>query len=82
MQFADEEHVLTTAAVATMVFPVEGTVKDIAVGPSIGAVDTPPLGTKSCLWPSMVTLSARAMPVVFFLRVLEKSAGLAQAAST
>ena len=39
-----------------------------------------PMGTKSCLWPLMVTLSARSMPVI--LRVLEKSAGPLQAAST
>ena len=32
MQSADEEYVATTAAVTMMVFPVKGTVKDIAVG--------------------------------------------------
>ena len=32
VQFAGEEHVVTTAAVATMVFPVKGTPKDVAVG--------------------------------------------------
>ena len=40
MQSADEEHVATTAAVATMMFLVKGIVKDIAVGSSTGAVDT------------------------------------------
>ena len=40
MQSADEEHVVTTAAVATMVFPVKGMVKNIAVGSSTGAADT------------------------------------------
>ena len=40
MQSADAEHVVTTAAVATMVLLVQGTVKDIAVGSATGAVDT------------------------------------------
>ena len=40
MQSADAGHVVTTAAVATMVFPVEGIVKDIAVGSSTETVDT------------------------------------------
>ena len=40
VQFADEEYVAITAAVATMVFAAKGTVKDIAVGSSTGAVDT------------------------------------------
>ena len=40
VQFADEEYVATTAAVATMVFPVKRMVKDIAAGSSSGAVDT------------------------------------------
>ena len=31
MQFADAEYVVITAAAATMVFPVQGTVEDIAV---------------------------------------------------
>ena len=39
-QFANEEHVVTTAAVVTMVFPVEGIAKDMTVGSSTGAVDT------------------------------------------
>ena len=39
MQSADEEYVATTAAVTMMVFPVKGTVKDIAVGSSTRAVD-------------------------------------------
>ena len=47
VQSADAEYVVITAAVATMVFPVKGTVKDIAVGSSTGAVDAhvviPPL---------------------------------------
>ena len=52
MQSADAEHVVTTAAVATMVLLVKGTVKDIAVGSATGAVDTHiplyfPLGTVS-----------------------------------
>ena len=34
------EYVVTTVAVATMVLPVKGIVKDIAVGASTGAVDT------------------------------------------
>ena len=38
-QSADAEHVVTTAVVATMVFPVKGIVEDIAVGSSTGAVD-------------------------------------------
>ena len=40
VQSADQEYVVTTAAVATMVFPVKWIVKDIAVGSSTGAVDT------------------------------------------
>ena len=40
MQFDDAEHVVITAAVATVVLPVKGIVKDIAVGSSTGAVDT------------------------------------------
>ena len=40
VQSADAEHVVTTAAVATMVLLVQGTVKDIAVGSATGAVDT------------------------------------------
>ena len=40
MQSADAEHVVTTAAVATMVLLVKGIVKDIAVGSSTAAVDT------------------------------------------
>ena len=39
MQSADAEHVATTAAVVTMVLPVKGILKDIAVGSSTGAVD-------------------------------------------
>ena len=39
-EFAGEEHVVMTTAMATMVFPVKGMVKDIAVGSSTGAVDT------------------------------------------
>ena len=38
VQFADAEYVVSTAAVATMVFPVKGIVEDIAVGSSTGAV--------------------------------------------
>ena len=40
VQFAEAEYVVITAAVATMVFPVKGTVRDIVVGSSTGAVDT------------------------------------------
>ena len=40
MQFAEVGHVVTTATVVTMVSPVKGMVKDIAVGSSTGAVDT------------------------------------------
>ena len=40
VQSADAKHVVTTAAVATMVLPVKGTVKDIAVGSATGAVDS------------------------------------------
>ena len=40
VQFADAEYMVISAAVATMVFPVKGTVKDIAVCSSTGAVDT------------------------------------------
>ena len=40
MQSADAEHVVTTTAVATMVLPVKGIVKDISVESSTGAVDT------------------------------------------
>merc|ERR1719434_489450 len=40
VQSADEEHVVTTAAVATMVLPFKGTVNDITVGSATGAVDT------------------------------------------
>ena len=36
MQSTDAEHVVTTAAVITMVFPVKGIVKDITVGSSTG----------------------------------------------
>ena len=43
-QSADAEYVVTTAAVATMVFPVKGIVKDIAVGSSTGAVDISMMG--------------------------------------
>ena len=39
VQSADAEHVVTTAAVVTTVFPVKGIVKDIAVGSSTGTVD-------------------------------------------
>ena len=39
VQFAGEEHVVTTTAVATMVLPVKGMMKDIVVGSSTGAVD-------------------------------------------
>ena len=40
VQSANAEHVVTTAAVATMVLPDKGIVKDIAVDSSTGAVDT------------------------------------------
>ena len=40
VQSADAKHVVTTAAVATMVLPVKGTVKDIAVGSATGTVDS------------------------------------------
>ena len=40
MQSADVEYVVSIAAVATMVLPVEGIVDDIAAGSSTGAVDT------------------------------------------
>ena len=40
VQFFDAEHVVTTAAVATMVLPVKGIVKDITVDSSTEAVDT------------------------------------------
>ena len=39
VQSADTKHVVTTAVVATMVFPVKGIVEDIAAGASTGAVD-------------------------------------------
>ena len=38
--YADAEYVVTTAAMATMVLPVKGVVKNIAVGSSTGAMDT------------------------------------------
>ena len=40
MPFANAEHVVTTAAVATMVLHVKGIAKDIAVESSTGAIDT------------------------------------------
>ena len=40
VQSGHAEHVVTTAAVATMVHPVKEIVKDIAVDSSTGAVDT------------------------------------------
>ena len=40
MQSAGADHVVTTAAVVTVVLPVKGIVKDIAVGSSTGAVDS------------------------------------------
>ena len=40
MQFAGEEHVVATTAVATMVFPVKRMVIDTPVGSSTGAVRT------------------------------------------
>ena len=40
MPSADAEHVVATAAVATMVLHVKGIVKDIAVESSTGAIDT------------------------------------------
>ena len=39
VQSADAKHVVTTAVVAAMVFPVKGIVEDIAAGSSTGAVD-------------------------------------------
>ena len=39
VQSADAKHVVTTAAVAAMVFPIKGIVEDIAAGSSAGAVD-------------------------------------------
>ena len=47
VQYADAEYVVTTAAVATMVLPVKGIVKDIAVGSSTGAVDTHVVSARS-----------------------------------
>ena len=39
VQFAEAEYVVITVAVATMVFPIKGTVKDITVGSSTEAVE-------------------------------------------
>ena len=40
VQSAEAKHVVTTAAVASMVLPVKVTVKDIAAGATARAVDT------------------------------------------
>ena len=45
--YADAEYVVTTAAVAMMVLPVKGIVKDITVGSSTGAVDTHVVSARS-----------------------------------
>ena len=47
MWHTDVEYVITKAAMATMVLPDKGTVKDIAVGSSTGAVDTHVVSAKS-----------------------------------